>query len=372
MRILVVGGIAASLVNFRGRMLEALAKAGHDVHACAGDTTAALTRQIENLNVRFHEVTLNRRGINFFQDSRYYKELCRIVRQVSPDVVLSYTIKPVIYGSLAAARNKTPLIAAMITGAGAAADGLTLKEMAISFVARRLYRRAFRRIHVVFFQNPDDEKLFRKSGIVQASRVVQIAGSGVDISHYEYSMPPTSPVVFLMIARLLKKKGVVEFADSALQLRRQFGDRVRFHLVGPLEAGSGTVDQSVLQEWCDDGRLQYFGALDDVRPAIRQSSVYVLPSYYGEGTPRTVLEAMAMGRPVITTDAPGCRETVIPMVNGHLVAARNVPSLLHAMREFLNDDSLIAKMGYESRRIAETKFDVNLVNATILEALGLG
>lgn len=368
MRILVLGGISRSLLNFRGKMLEAMVAQGHEVTCCAGEVETDVVEQLKGMGVGFHGVELRRRGTNALGDWRYYRALRQVIAKVKPDVVLAYTIKPVVYGCLAAARANVPTVAAMITGAGAAQPGATAKESAIAWIVQRLYRRALRRTDVVFFQNPDDEAMFRQCGLIKNHRVVQIAGSGVDLSHYAPAPPVTDPVTFLLIARLLQAKGIREYVTAATSLSERYGRRVLCVLVGPFEDG-GEISSEELARW-RRGAIDYRGALDDVRPALREASVYVLPSYR-EGTPRTVLEAMAMGRAIITTDAPGCRQTVVEGENGYLVPPKDAQALEDAMRRFVEAPELIVKMGQQSRRLAECRFDVHLVNRTILAALQL-
>lgn len=371
MRILVIGGISRSLVNFRGPLLSEMVKRGHEVHSCAGEVQADVVEKLEQMGVRFHPVEIERRGTSVLGDWQYYKALREVIGQVHPDVVLSYTVKPVVYGSIAAGRARTGRVGALITGAGAAQPGTTWKESVIATIARRLYRVGLRYADVVYFQNPDDEAMFRQYRLLaKRSHVVQIPGSGVDLDHFSASEPVAAPVSFLLIARLLLNKGIREFAEAARTLRERYGDRVRFVLVGGFESGGGGVPQHEVRGWQEQGTIEYAGPTYDVRPYLAQCSVYVLPSWR-EGTPRTVLEAMATGRAIITTDAPGCRETVVEGENGYLVPPKDAAALAEAMERFVADPALITRMGLRSREIAEDKYDVHKVNRVILDALGL-
>ena len=195
-----------------------------------------------------------------------------------------------------------------------------------------------------------------------------VSGSGVDVTGYSVAPLPDKPC-FLLIARLLGDKGVREYAQAA-QLVKTVYPEVVFRLVGWIDDNPDAITQRELDQWVDSGLLEFLGRLDDVRPAISGCSVYVLPSYR-EGTPRTVLEAMAMGRPVITTDAPGCRETVIDRDNGFLVPVKDVQALADAMIKMIDSRGLVSKMGERSRQIAETKYDVHKVNALMLEGMGI-
>lgn len=205
------------------------------------------------------------------------------------------------------------------------------------------------------------------------SETVVVNGSGVSVHEYAvtpYPMSHQQPSVhFLLIARLLGDKGVREYAQAAKMISEKYA-HVHFSLVGWVDDNPDAIKQAELDEWITDQRLEFLGKLSDVRPAIAASSVYVLPSYR-EGTPRTVLEAMAMGRAIITTDAPGCRETVVDGLNGFLVPVKSVDALVQAMEKFIIQPELIQTMGIESRKVAENKFDVNAVNSVMLREMGL-
>jgi len=369
-RVLVIGGISRSLINFRGKMLESMLAAGHQVFACSGEVEDDVVEKLARNGVEFRPVPLQRRGTNALDDYGYLQSLRSIIADVKPDVVLCYTVKPVVYGSIAASKCKVPLIAAMITGAGAAQPGGSIKQRIVGAIARRLYSIALRNVDVIFFQNASDEAMFRRYRLIRDCRAVQIAGSGVDIEHYHADAPPTAPVTFLLIARLLINKGVLDFVSAAELVQRKHGESARFILVGPFESGSGGVSRDDLTRWQRKGIIDYRGALDDVRAVISEASVYVLPSYR-EGTPRTVLEAMSMGRPVITTDVPGCRDTVVDGENGYLVPVRDPVALAGAMERFLSNPTSISEMGHLGRKLAQRKYDVNKVNAVILAELGL-
>jgi len=220
-----------------------------------------------------------------------------------------------------------------------------------------------------FFQNPDDKRLFKELGITNSAAETRVVnGSGVDISQYSMAPLPANPV-FLLIARLLGDKGVREYAAAAKIVKQKYPE-VSFNLVGWIDENPDAIQRQELDAWVSEGIIDFKGKLSDVRPAIAESSVYVLPSYR-EGTPRTVLEAMAMGRAVITTDAPGCRETVDDGVNGRLVPVRSVNQLADTMIEFVEKTDLILKYGESSRNIAEQKYDVHKVNAYMLKEMGI-
>ncbi|MCK0097146.1 glycosyltransferase family 4 protein [Yoonia sp. F2084L] len=363
--ILLLASYAPSLINFRGPLIRDLVAAGHQVSVAAPDMTQSLQGQLAVLGAKVHDTPLNRTGTGIFADLRYAVTLRRVIRDVRPDVVLTYTIKPNIWGAFAAAWVGVPSIA-MVTGLGYAftdAGEATIKQRIVRTISRRLYRAATRRNARVIFQNPDDRDDFCAAGCLDdQSKIGMVDGSGVDMAHYAPAPLPSEPS-FLMIARLLKNKGVREYAQAAA-LVRQTHPHARFVLAGPFDDGPDGIDAQDLQRWQDAG-LAYLGGLDDVRPAMREAQVYVLPSYR-EGTPRSVLEAMAMGRPVITSDAPGCRETVQDGVNGFLVPLRDPDALAARMRDMIDDPGRTARMGQEGLRIAQEKYDVRKVNQTLM------
>jgi glycosyltransferase involved in cell wall biosynthesis len=369
-RILVLAGLADSLINFRKQLLEAFRGKGIDVIALAPPADPVIVEALNCIGVSFQPVTLSRSGTGPFEDARYYLELRRRIREIHPDTVFSYTIKPVIYGSIAARACGVKQVVSMITGAGYAFQKATWKGKAVHALVRPLYRKALASNDVVFFQNRDNLDQFIEEGILGDSRkAVLIPGSGVDLTHYALVAPRTRPATFLLIARLMYDKGVREYVEAARSLKAGYPE-ARFRLLGPLDPNPMGVPRRVVEEWQREGVIEYLPETRDVRPFLAETSVYVLPSYH-EGMPRTVLEAMAMGRPIVTTDAPGCRETVVQGRNGYLVPVKDSAALSQAMERFLIDPSLIAAMGHQSRLLAEERFDVRKVNSEILSRMGI-
>lgn len=369
---LLIASFPDSLIKFRGPLLRALVAKGLDVHVAAPDLADVpdIRTELEALGITLHEIGLKRTGTNPVADLATVAELWRLMRSVRADYVLGYTIKPVIYGSLAAWLAGVPERFALVTGLGYAFTGeASGRRGLLRKLIQRLYRFGLSKSRKVFFQNPDDEVLFRQLGLLPVdvpSCVVN--GSGVDVADYALA-PLMDKPSFLLIARLLGDKGVREYVQAAQMVKAQHPDVV-FRLVGWIDDNPDAISQQELDEWVSTGTLEFLGKLADVRPAIADSNVYVLPSYR-EGTPRTVLEAMAMGRPVITTDAPGCRETVTDGDNGFLVPVKAVDELAAAMVRFIEEPMLVHKMGDRSRRVVEQKYDVHRVNEFMLAEMGL-
>lgn len=379
MKFLIIASYPASILKFRGNLIKALKDKGFEIHIAAPEFEI-FPEEYEDLTALgyvVHPIPMQRTGTNPLNDVKTLSALYLLMKKIQPSHVMGYTIKPVIYGSLAAKLARVPHRFALITGLGyvfQGADEQDYKKSTLQKIMHKLYSIALASTHKVFFQNPDDEALFRTMKILQpkASTTV-VNGSGVDIS--EYSVQPFATIDdiliprFLLIARLLGDKGVREYAQAAKIIKDKY-PQAQFDLVGWIDDNPDAIEQQELDRWINEGLFNFWGKLDDVKPAIAASSIYVLPSYR-EGTPRTVLEAMAMGRPIITTDAPGCRETVIDGYNGSLVPVKAVEELAAAMERFIVNPALIIEMGKASRQLVEEKFDVDAVNQSMLEAMGL-
>jgi glycosyltransferase involved in cell wall biosynthesis len=371
---LLVASYPDSLLHFRGALIDALIKKGLTVHVVAPNLVfdSLIASGLKKKGVVVHSVPMQRNGLNPIFDLATFFALLKLMRKIKPKYVLCYTIKPVIYGTLAAAAAKVPQRFALITGLGYAFSGqkqsIGLRTL-LRKLLLKLYRFALRFSQGVIFQNPDDQALFQRLGLVCANAGVTVVnGSGVDISHYQQTTLPEC-VSFLLIARILGDKGVREYVEAARVLKTRYPN-LSFKLVGWIDTNPDAVSQQELDSWIESGTIQYLGKVSDIRPIVADSSVFVLPSYR-EGTPRTVLEAMAMGRPIITTDAPGCRETVVEGENGYLVPIKSVDELVTAMESFIETPSLIKVMGNKSREIAEMKYDVHKVNSVMLKTMGI-
>ena len=378
MKFLMISSFLPSVLNFRGKLLEAISAQGYEIHIMAPEFVSfpEELQKLQALGYHLHEIPMQRTGTNPLADLKLLQNLYQQIRQIQPDYVLSYTIKPVIYGTLASWLAKVPHRFALITGLGYAFQNVESgKRSLFQKMVHGLYAQALKHSDKVFFQNPDDLKLFQDMHLLEVNKPT-VVGNGSVVSVQDFDVMPLPKnaqgqvkASFLLIARLLGDKGVREYAESARIIKAQYPE-AEFHLVGWIDDNPSAISQAELNEWIADGRLKYWGKLSDVRPAIAESSVYVLPSYR-EGTPRTVLEAMAMGRAIITTDAPGCRETVSHGVNGYLVGVKSIDDLVKSMQYFIEDPKLIELMGQRSREIALNKYDVHQVNAHMLREMGI-
>ena len=367
-----LAGLPASLTVFRGRLLENLVRKGYEVHVAAPNifSDETVIEELENLGVVIHEIKMVRAGVNPIKDFRTFFSILRLVNRVRPRTFIAYTAKPVIYGLLASFISNVDQRYALITGLGygfVGGEGLSRKT--VQLLIHNLYRLSLKCATRVFFQNPDDESLFLKKNIIQKSQSRAVLnGSGVDLTFFQKADFIKGPIKFLMIARLLGDKGIREYGRAAKELSQKYSN-IEFLLVGDLDDHpdgiSGLELDGILGE-----SIHWLGQLKDVRPVIKECHVYVLPSYR-EGTPRTVLEAMAMGRPIITTDAPGCRETVLDGENGFLIPVQSHIALADAMEKFVQDESLIYNMGSKSYALVKSKYDVKKVNEVFINLMEL-
>jgi glycosyltransferase involved in cell wall biosynthesis len=388
MRIVVVAGYAPSLVNFRGPLLAGLVERGHEVIALAppeSGTGQATEAALRGMGVSLLRYPLDRGGMNPANDLRTLLALRAHFQALKPGLVLPYTIKPVIYGSFAARWAKVPRVASLITGLGYGFGGIsetglpgtrqTLSRRMLTGIVINLYAKALSDNRVVFFQNPDDRDLFAKLAITRPEqRTVVVGGSGVDLARFApappvTAHPQTGAPVFLCVARLLWAKGVGVFVEACRMLKRRH-PQVVCRMLGPADSVPDAVPAETIRRWRADRVVEVLDPVDDVRPHIAASSVFVLPSFR-EGTPRSVLEAMAMARPVITSDAPGCRHTVEDGVTGFLAPPFEPGAVMRAMERFVERPELIAQMGAAGRRLAEERFGADRVVADMLAALPL-
>jgi glycosyltransferase involved in cell wall biosynthesis len=369
MKVLIGASLAASLVNFRGDLIRDLLALGVGVHVLAPDITRDVPtrRLLEEWGVTVHSIRMSRNGRNPIDDILTLISFRTLFVRIRPDVYFGYTAKPVIYGLLASAFASVPRRVAMITGLGYGfQDGY--RRMIFRVFMTVLYRAALARASAVIFQNPDDRQFFKDRGLLRESvRTEVVNGSGVNLSRFRDRPLPAGPIKFLMIARLIGDKGVREYIEAAKKIA-QHDKTIRFQLVGPRDFGPNAISPGELRRWIDERVVEYLGELKDVRDALADCSVYVLPSYR-EGTPRSVLEAMATGRPIITTDVPGCRQTVDEGINGLLVEPHSADALAAAMRKFVSNPELIPVMALASLNKVRDNFDVREVNRKILEVM---
>lgn len=368
--IAIISSQAFSLVNFRGPLIADLVRAGVTVYALAPDYDADVREQVTKLGAKPIDFRISRTGMNPVHDIVDTLRLANLLRKLRPDAMLGYFIKPVIFGTLAAWMVGIPKRIAMIEGLGyvftATGMALPLHRQLLRALVSLLYRFSLSRAGRVILLNQDDIDEFVQGGLVNPSKVVHLRGIGVDLDKWVFAPPVSKPITFILTARLLREKGINEFVAAARQVKAVDAS-VRFVLLGGLDLNPGGLLESDVRDWVNEGVLEWPGHVD-VMPWIAQASVFVLPSYR-EGLPRSTQEAMAMGRAVITTDVPGCRETVVDGVNGFLVPVRDDKALARAMLKFVRDPDLIATMGRESHQMAIDRFDVHKINQQLMHTL---
>lgn len=374
-RIVVLSSYSPSLTNFRLELLKRMVDAGHIVTAVGPEDDARTRIALSQIGVDFAQVPMARVGLNPVTDLMTLWSLWRLLRRLKPNMVVPYTMKPIIYGGIAARLAGVRSRCFLVTGLGhifSPNGAATLKGRLVRQISVLLYRRAFAGANVVFAYNEADAADIRELRMVKDESLIRIVpGSGVDLEHYAFSPPPSDRPVFLLVARLLKDKGIVEYIEAARRVRR-LHPNAEFQLLGHFDPNpvSG-ISSADIQKWVDEGILNFLGETRDVRPYLARCNVFVLPTYYREGIPRSILEAMSVGRAIITTNLAGCSDTVQPGINGCLVEPRSVDDLARAMSELAGNLPLADDMGRKSRELAQAKFDVHLVNEILIERMAL-
>ena len=363
MRLVVTANTSWNILNFRRGLMEALVADGHHVTVLAPPDTSV--DGLREMGCEHVALAMDQKGLSPLGGLSLLRAFRRHFRELSPDAVLSFTIKNNVFGSLAA-RARGVAFLPNVTGLGTA----FLSGKALLAVARGLYRTSFAGLPVVFFQNADDRELFVRLKLVRAEQARLLPGSGVDLARFApRALPDTPPLRFLMISRPLRDKGVVEYAEAAATVRKRHPD-ARFALLGPTAYDNrSAVAPETLRAWAEAGTMEHLGETADVRPFIAASHCVVLPSYR-EGAPRSLIEAAAMGRAVVTSDVPGCRTVVENEVSGFLCEARSTASLADALLAFAElSGAERAAMGRAGRQKMEREFDEALVVRAYREAL---
>jgi glycosyltransferase involved in cell wall biosynthesis len=363
MKIAIVLNTSWNIYNFRMNFIQALQEEGHEIHTIA--PIDKYTHKLIDAGCTHHKVTMDSRGVNPLKDFGLIVELGWIYRKVKPDIILHYTIKPNVYGTLAASILRIPVIN-NVCGLGT----VFLKKNITSLIAIGLYRLSFRFARKVFFQNPEDKELFVSKKLVAEHAADLVQGSGIDTNHFRASdFSRNKQFTFLLISRLITDKGILEYISAIRKLREQ-GTSFRFQLLGAADPKhSRGIKGAVIQEWIDSNVVEYLGTTDDVRPFINSADCIVLPSYR-EGTPRTLLEAASLAKPIIATDVPGCHQVVEDGVNGFLCKLRDSNDLANKMEAMANlDDNSLKVFGANGREKVKLEFDEKLVIGKYVDTL---
>ena len=371
-KILISCSTAKSILKFRGKLIEELLKE-NTVYVFTPEIQDPKFRiTLQQMGVIVYENALNRNNISVGSDIRYIIALSKVIREVKPDIFFAYTFKPLIFGSIMSALFNVKTKVAMLTGLGYNfADPRKSVTKSITQALLKFSLRFNKDLRIVFHNEDDRQELLKRNIISTGSKTYVVNGSGVDLTFYKYSQPEINPIRFLLISRLIKAKGVEEFFAAAKIIHEKH-PALRFSVVGSFdEKQIDSIPYDLYQEITKSEFIDFTGWVDDVRPYIEKSSVVVLPSYR-EGTPRSILEGMSMGRAIITTDTAGCRQTINTnpeMTNGRLIKVKSVSDIVSAMEHFvLNPDDVI-NFGVNGRTYAEEKYDVNKVNKDMLQIL---
>lgn len=371
-KILISCSTAKSILKFRGKLIEELLKE---------NTVYIFTPEIQDPNFRVtlqqmgvivYENSLNRNNISVGSDLRYIAALTKVIREVKPDIFFAYTFKPLIFGSIMSALFNVKTKVAMLTGLGYNfADPRKSVTKSITQALLKFSLRFNKDLRIVFHNDDDRQELLKRKIISAGSKTYVVNGSGVDLTYYQYSQPVIEPIRFLLISRLIKAKGVEEFLAAAKIIHQKY-PALKFSVVGSFDPKQiDSIPHDLYQEITESKFIDFIGWVDDVRPYIEKSSVVVLPSYR-EGTPRSILEGMSMGRAIITTDTAGCRQTINTdpeMTNGRLIRVKSVSDIVDAMEHFILNPDDVIKFGVNGRAYAEEKYDVNKVNKDMLQIL---
>ena len=364
MKILIFGTVPNDLLNFRADLIQDFKKIGHEVIASSSSLDSDSIAHMNKLGIEYESIYLNRHGLSLYGDLRTLSNLLKLLQKQKPNLVLAHGIKLVIWGGISSRIKKIPFFA-LITGLGFAFQGKSLKRKLLTKFVSFLYRIALKNSKAVIFQNIDNRNLFIEKGIVPKLKTHIVNGSGVDINKFSFTEVPKTNISFLLVARLLGEKGLREYAAAAKIVKDQFSN-IEFDIVGAEDESLDAISIKEVKSWSK--YVNYKGSTNDVRPYIKKCHVYVLPSYH-EGLPRSSLEAMSIGRPIITTNASGCKETVEEGKNGFMVPVGSSEELANKMIWFIKNKDKIQSMGEHSRLIVENRFDVRSVNKEMMKIL---
>ena len=363
-RLLIMVNVDWFFKSHRLPIALAAQKEGFEVHVACAITSVA--DELRSLGIQVHELNMSRSGTAILGELKLLGEIWRVLKHVSPDVIHTVTMKPVVYGMLLARLRRVPVRIAAMSGLGYLFIDKSLKVKILKFIVSLLLRFSLRNAKAVIFQNSTDASIFKKMGFIQPSQAVLIHGSGVDLDNYAVTPEPKASFVVMFLARFLIDKGLNEFVEAARELK-QNNENIDMVLVGSVDPGNpNSVTEADIKAWENEGIISSWGYSKDVPAIIQKSNIMVLPSYR-EGLPKSLVEAAASGRPVITTDVPGCRDAIVPDSTGLLVPVRNVNALKNAILTLRDRPDLRQLYSVNGRRLAESKFDINNVIAKHIE-----
>jgi glycosyltransferase involved in cell wall biosynthesis len=372
--ILIIASFGPSLINFRFDLIKKILSKGHKVSVATPKNSFPynLQKKLMDLGIQINFFSLSRANISLLKDIKSLNEIYKIIKNLQPNIIISYTAKPIIYTGISLKLLPKINFYPLITGLGSTFTEInSIRSFFLKIVMICLYKLSLKSSAKIIFQNIDDQSLFLKLKIINQKKLSCIVnGSGVNLNTYPLTKLPTK-IVFLMMARLLIAKGVRDYVEAAKIVKASFSD-AKFQLAGKLEKNFLSINRNELNSWVNQGVIEYLGEVKSVKSILKSCRFFILPSYYREGIPRSILEALSTGRPVITTDAPGCRETVTHKKNGLLVHPKDPIALADAMIKLIKEkDKVIKKMAKESYLKAKKKFDVKKINNNMLKIMNM-
>lgn len=354
-----------SLINFRGDLMLDIKKKGYEVIAVVPEKDRMEFFKDNGIKVRLIE--LDKNSTSILKTLKYYKELKRIIKEEQPNKVFSYTIKPVIFGSIAAHSVGIKEIYSLVCGIGYVYSHDDAKAKVLQNICGKAYKKAFKYNKKVIFQNQDDIDEFVGRKYLKREKCELVNGSGVNLEKFKRNKLPKE-VSFLMVSRVLREKGVLEYFEAAKIVKEKHPE-VHFAYIGQIDQGQSAIKYEDIKPYIEDKIVEYIPFTNNVEKYLKKCSVFVLPSYYREGIPRTLIEATAMGRPIITTNTPGCRETVIKDRNGCFVQPKSSKSLSSAMLKMVESKKILQAMGDISYKLCIEKFNISIINENMNEIM---
>lgn len=367
MKFILISPRSRSVYDFRGDLIKEIISKGYEVIVIGPDEE--YLDKINELGVRYQIISLRNSRINIFDDIKYTFNLYKFLKKEKPDITLGYALKPVIYGSIAAKFAGVKNIYSMIAGAGRIYSSDSFLIRRIRSITGLLFKVALKCCNMVIFQNTDDLNEFVNRGYLKKEKTAHVNGSGVNMDRFKAVPLPDEPV-FLMVSRILKEKGIFEYLNAAKSVKKEYPE-ARFILLGGYDNSLGSIKPEQIKPYIDNGIVEHPGVFRNVIPILQTARFFVLPTYYGEGLPRTILEAMSMGKPIITTDWNGCRDAVKDRVNGFLVTPKSSEELADKMRYMLNHSDEAVIMSENSLKICKEKYDVHSVNKQMLKVMDI-
>lgn len=365
-KILMIASKAKAHINFRGDLTKEIINKGYEVTLIVPHDL--YKEELENMGIKVVVMPYNKNSTSIKDNLNTIDKIGEIIKEEQPDLIFAYTIKPIILGSIAAKKCKINNMYSMVTGLGHIYSDNSLKTRIIRLICGMGYRYAFKLNKKVIFQNQDDINEVVRRHYVKRNKCELVDGSGVNMQRFKRS-PLPSEHIFLMVSRVLKEKGVIEYFEAAKIMKEKYQDKVHFMFVGEIDKTNYAVDTDKLQKYVDDGIVELIPETDDVPSFIKKCRYFVLPTYYREGVPRVNLEALSMGRPIITTNMPGAKETVIDKKNGLFVKTRDPKDLADKMEWMINNPKMVEKMAKKSHQLCKEKFEVSIINKKMLEVM---